>query len=127
MAITIKELNHAAIHVKDLASEVHFYKEILGLPQLPRPAFRFPGAWFALGSQELHLIEDPALVPTSRRHHHFALLIDDVFEAKKELEAKGMTEFEGPSPRPDGPLQLFFHSPEGYRIELYSLPKTEIE
>ncbi len=125
MAITIKELNHAAIHVKDLASEVHFYKEVLGLPQLPRPAFGFPGAWFALGSQELHLIEDLDLVPASRRHHHFALLIDDVYEAKRELEAKGMVGFEGPSPRPDGPLQLFFHSPEGYRIELYSLPKTE--
>ena len=123
MAIEIKELNHAAIHVKDLAKEMHFYKEIMGLPQLPRPNFGFPGAWFALGNQELHLIEDLNLVPGLRRHHHFALLIEDVYAAKAELESRGLTDFEGPSPRPDGPLQLFFHSPEGYRIELYSYPK----
>jgi catechol 2,3-dioxygenase-like lactoylglutathione lyase family enzyme len=119
MAIKIHELNHVALHVRDLEASMRFYGSILELPQLPRPAFNFPGAWYALGNQELHLISDETLEPNSRRHHHFALLVDDVYAAKEELTAKGVTEFKGPSPRPDGPMQLFFHDPDGYMIECY--------
>jgi catechol 2,3-dioxygenase-like lactoylglutathione lyase family enzyme len=120
MAIKIHELNHVALHVRDLEASMHFYGSVLGLPQLPRPAFNFPGAWYALGKQELHLISDETLEPGSRRHHHFALLVDDAFAVKEELAARGVTEFRGPSPRPDGPMQLFFHDPDGYLIEMYS-------
>lgn len=120
MAIRIHELNHVAIHVIDLERSIHFYRDIIGLQQIPRPSFQFPGAWFALGSQELHLIEDKDLVEAGRRHHHFALLVDDAHAAKAELMERGVTGFEGPAPRPDGPLQLFFHDPDGYRIEMYS-------
>ena len=122
MAIKIHELNHVALHVSDLDASIRFYRDVLGLPQIPRPAFNFAGAWFALGSQELHLISDPLLSSERRRHHHFALLVDDAHAAKAELAAKGVINMEGPSPRPDGPLQLFFHDPDGYRIELYHWP-----
>jgi catechol 2,3-dioxygenase-like lactoylglutathione lyase family enzyme len=120
MAIKIRELNHVAIHVKDLDASTHFYGEVLELPRLPRPAFNFPGAWFAFGSQELHLIADPDLQPDRRQHHHFALLVDDAFAAREELERKGVTNLQGPAPRPDGPMQLFFSDPDGYRLEMYS-------
>lgn len=123
MAIKIHELNHVALHVHDLEVSMQFYSEVVGLPQLPRPAFEFPGAWYALGNQELHLIYDPNLDPVFRRHHHFALLVDDAFAAKAELESKGVREFKGPSPRPDGPMQLFFYDPDGYMIEMYSNPR----
>jgi catechol 2,3-dioxygenase-like lactoylglutathione lyase family enzyme len=123
MAITIHELNHIALHVRDLDASRHFYHNVLGLAPLPRPAFNFPGAWFALGKQELHLIADETLEPGSRRHHHFALLVDDAFAAKEELTAKGITEFRGPAPRPDGAMQLFFHDPDRYMIECYSIAK----
>ena len=119
MAIKIHELNHVALHVRDLDASMHFYGTVLGLPQLPRPAFNFPGAWYALGSQELHLISDETLEPGAHPNHHFALLVDDAFAVKEELTAKGVTEFKGPSPRPDGPMQLFFYDPDGYMIECY--------
>ncbi|HLJ57516.1 MAG TPA: VOC family protein [Chthonomonadaceae bacterium] len=122
MAIEIRELNHVALHVRDLDASIRFYRDVLGLPPIPRPAFNFAGAWFALGRQELHLIADPLLESSRRRHHHFALLVDDTHAAKAELAAKGVTAMEGPAPRPDGPLQLFFHDPDGYRIELYHWP-----
>lgn len=126
MAIRIHELNHVALHVRDLKASMHFYGEVLGLPQLPRPAFDFPGAWFAFGNQELHLIYDADLNSASRRHHHFALLVDDTFAAKAELSAKGITEFRGPAPRPDGAMQLFFHDPDGYLIEMFTHPREHV-
>jgi catechol 2,3-dioxygenase-like lactoylglutathione lyase family enzyme len=119
MSLKIHELNHVAIHVSDLAASEHFYGEVLELPRIPRPAFSFPGAWFALGSQELHLIADPDLLTAGRRHHHFALRVDNAHDAKAALQAKGVTEFRGPSPRPDGPMQLFILDPDGYSVELY--------
>ena len=120
MAIRIHELNHVALHVSDLDASMHFYGEVIGLPQKARPAFDFPGAWYAFGNQELHLIADPAMTAASRRHHHFALLVDDTDAAKEELTAKGITEFRGPAPRPDGAMQLFFQDPDGYVIEVYT-------
>lgn len=122
MPLTIHELNHVAIHVKDLAASEHFYEHILELPRLPRPAFDFPGAWFAFGNQELHLIADDGLVPATRRHHHFALRIDDTYKAKEHLEAKGFHNFRSHGLRPDGAVQLFLFDPDGYLIELYSAP-----
>lgn len=41
------QLNHVAIHVADVPASVRFYHEVLGLEEIPRPAF-LPGAW--LGS-----------------------------------------------------------------------------
>ena len=120
MSFPIHELNHVALHVRDLARSMRFYEDVMGLPKLERPAFPFPGAWYALGSQELHLIADETLEEAGpRRHHHFALLVDDIYAAKSELEARGVTVFDGPMRRPDGPMQLFFHDPDGYRIEVY--------
>lgn len=116
----VQELNHVAIHVQDLAKSEQFYGEVLGLPRIPRPAFSFPGAWFALGSQELHLIADPELTQASRRHHHFALRVDDPYAARKWMETHGVPGLCGPAPRPDGALQLFFEDPDGYVIEMFT-------
>lgn len=122
MPITIKELNHVMLRVRDLDASIHFYGEILALRRIARPAFDFPGAWFALGAQELHLIGDPALSVSSRTHHHFAVLVDDPAAARRELERKGWTKLRGPAPRPDGAMQLFVSDPDGYMIELMSAP-----
>jgi catechol 2,3-dioxygenase-like lactoylglutathione lyase family enzyme len=49
MKLTIKALNHVAIYVADVEKSIQFYQNILGLEELARPAFDFPGAWFRLG------------------------------------------------------------------------------
>ena len=41
-----RELNHVALHVKDVANSCEFYERVLELQQIPRPAFDFPGAWY---------------------------------------------------------------------------------
>ena len=51
------QLNHVALHVADIERSVEFYRDVLRLEPIPRPAFTFPGAWFQLGTdQELHII-----------------------------------------------------------------------
>ena len=121
MPVPIHELNHVMIRVRDLEESVRFYGEILGLRPIPRPAFDFPGAWFALGRQELHLIGDPQrALPHAGNPHHFALRVDDPTAARREIEARGWTKLRGPSPRPDGAMQLFVTDPDGYLIELMS-------
>lgn len=118
----IQELNHVMIRVRDLEASIRFYGEVLGLSRLPRPAFDFPGAWFALGGQELHLIGDPGLPARSHEHHHYAVQIDDPGQVRRELEAKGWSALRGPVRRPDGALQLFVADPDGYVIEFMSAP-----
>ena len=123
--IHIHELNHVLLNVRDLEASVRFYGTVLELPRLPRPAFDFPGAWFAAGKQDIHLIGDPKLTPASRHHHHFAFRVDDPFAVRAILEAKGLRGMQGPSPRPDGAMQLFLADPDGYIIEFFAFPPRQ--
>ena len=116
--MTVLELNHVALHVRDLDRSTAFYGGVLGLPRLPRPDFPFAGAWYALGTQELHLIVDEALPAEERHHGHFALRVENAAAAQQELTARGVREMSGPAPRPDGALQIFLTDPDGHRVEL---------
>ncbi len=120
----IKVLNHVAVHVADLKASIAFYRNILGLAQLPRPAFDFPGAWFRIGeSQELHLIGNRIEpVHSHSRGTHFALEVEDIKAVESELSSKNAT-FTGPKQRPDGSLQIFIQDPDGHYIELCELKK----
>ncbi len=116
--LSVLELNHVALHVSDLAVSVNFYRDVLGLPQLDRPQFSFGGAWFALGSQQLHLIEDPQSVGKDRRVMHVAFLVEDAGIWAQMLRERGVTNLRGPSPRPDGARQVFLYDPDGYELEI---------
>ncbi|MBP6507652.1 MAG: VOC family protein [Opitutaceae bacterium] len=101
----------------DVAASVRFYRDGLGLPELPRPDFGFPGAWFQIGTrQELHLIGNRDRT-IGERSGHFALLVSDINAAADRLRAAGIT-FRGPKPRPDGAQQIFTADPDGNVIEL---------
>src|SRR5918995_1074881 len=82
-SIVIASLHHVAVVVTDLAAARGFYGGVLGLRELPRPAFDFAGAWYALGDRQLHLIVHPparALRGTTMidgRDGHFAVRVGD--------------------------------------------------
>src|SRR5687767_4947344 len=43
-------IDHAAVVVTDVARAVAFYRDVLGLTEVPRPpTFDFPGAWLRVG------------------------------------------------------------------------------
>ena len=119
----VKQLNHVAVHVADVDVSVAFYQDTLKLPQMARPAFDFPGAWFRLGEdQELHLIGDrTADVESHPRGGHLALCVDSLDEFEERLDALKATRLERKT-RPDGAQQTFLQDPDGHWIELCVLP-----
>lgn len=120
----IHELNHVALHVADVVRSSAFYREVLRLEPIPRPAFSFPGAWFRLGtSQELHLIgERVEPVNSGNRGNHFALRVDDLDSWETHLHKVG-AEFRSRKQRPDGAWQVFLRDPDGHMIELFTPPE----
>lgn len=90
-------IHHVSLPVTDLERSRRFYSEILGLREIKRPPFDFPGAWFAIGEQQLHLIvgsdstfrEGKSL---DARDTHFAIRVTSYTEALRFLEAKGHRE-----------------------------------
>lgn len=120
----ITQLNHVALHVADVDRSTRFYRD-MGLSEIDRPAFNFPGAWFRIGAdQELHLIARSAQdaegysIP---RERHWAMRVDDIAAAAAHLQSCGI-EFESAKPRPDGAKQIFLRDPDGHVVELCELP-----
>ena len=119
----IRQLDHVAIHVRDVAASRAFYGGVLGLREMPRPDFDFDGAWYAIGDRhELHLIGDRTKPPQSDpRGTHFAIEVADIQEAAEFLSGAGI-EFDTIRTRPDGARQIFFQDPDGHWIEYTQLP-----
>lgn len=107
----------------DLARARRFYRDVLGLAELPRPAFSFPGAWFAAGSRAVHLIvaERPrALRGTTdidSRDGHVALRIGD-FDAMVEHLRRHGVPFVEKRENATPWMQLHLTDPDGNGIEL---------
>jgi predicted enzyme related to lactoylglutathione lyase len=110
-----------AIHVTDVARSSEFYRLVLRLDSIPRPAFTFPDAWFRLGThQELHLIAHyGAPFSPPNRNNHFALRVDDLDAWELHLKSMGAV-FAPKKQRPDGAWQLFVSDPDGHAIELFT-------
>ena len=112
------DLNHVAIHVKDMDASIAFYADGIGLPTMPRPDFPFPGAWFRLGPvQELHLIGGRELeVVADKRGTHFALQVASIDNAWEILENRQLNPYSRQT-RPDGAFQFYVNDPDGHVIE----------
>ena len=115
----IQGIHHTAVIVTDVARARQFYGGVLGLQEIPRPAFGFDGVWYRVGEgQELHLIVYPdarAVRGTSAidaRDGHFALRVLSYRESLAVLRAHGVPRRE----LPDNPT--YVADPDGNIIEL---------
>ena len=123
--VKVLQLNHVAIHVADVDASVAFYRDVLKLPQMDRPAFDFPGAWFRLAEdQELHLIGDRELpVHSHHRGGHFALIVEDLDTWEAHIDKMGAQRLQRKT-RPDGAHQTFVCDPDGHWVELCVPPNN---
>ena len=62
--------------------------------------------------------EDTAEWNSRLGYSHFALTVDDIFEAKKELEEKGVFPLSKPSKGPSNTWQCWYADPDGNRFEM---------
>jgi len=131
--IGVKKLDHVTLVVKNLDASRKFYVDLLGMEEVERPKFSFPGAWFQAGDTWIHLNQEHeetgpggnAVAPeqTASRTHHFAFTVDDATQAAEVLKSAGARIAHGPRPRPDGWVQVFVFDPDGYVVELSSPPQ----
>ena len=98
-AMNYQVIHHVAVNVTDLERSRRFYREVLGLEEIARPPFDFPGAWFQLTTegQQVHLIVYPNhTLRTGKgletRDVHFALRVASFREAVEYFHAKGYRE-----------------------------------
>ena len=128
--ICVKQIDHVTLIVKDMEKSRQFYVDLLGMDEVPRPAFGFPGMWFQAGATQIHLIEEheesgPAkiFVPEKcqiSRTRHFAFEVDDAMATAEVLNELDVPITAGPKNRPDGPIQLYINDPDGNLVELFS-------
>lgn len=120
MSTNIFSLNHASLIVANLDVSMVFYSDVLGLQQVDRPDLGFPGAWFQLGDQQIHLLElenpDPI---TGRPEHggrdrHVALNALSLSPIQDTLKKAGIVYTMSKS----GRRALFCRDPDGNAIEI---------
>jgi catechol 2,3-dioxygenase-like lactoylglutathione lyase family enzyme len=118
-------VSHISVTVTNLDRAKHFYGSVVGLHEIPRPAFPFPGVWYGLqGALSLH-------VTVKGRDAAAARGSGSIRHARPSLRARGSGRRRDlrPAPRerrpfhdfsdtPSGLRQLFIRDPDGNMIEL---------
>jgi glyoxylase I family protein len=122
VSFDVESLHHVTVPVRDLERSRRFYGDLLGLEELERPPFDFPGAWYSLGDGQLHLIadgggtfrEDDRVEP---RDLHFAIRVERFDEAVELLRSDGVA-LKVDRHSVTGFPQLYLVDPDGHVIEV---------
>ncbi|MEZ5402837.1 MAG: VOC family protein [Bryobacteraceae bacterium] len=116
----ILRLHHVSYAVADLAASRRFFGEVIGLPEIERPAFDFAGAWYAIGDRQLHLIEQNVerrgAAGRISRSDHMALEVADLAAVRARLDEAGVAYQRG-SNDALGFAQVFCQDPDGHTVE----------
>jgi glyoxylase I family protein len=121
--IEIETLHHVSLSVTDLARARHFYGNVLGLKEIPRPPFEFPGAWYQVGDRQLHLIVHPGThtlrgtTTIDSREGHYGIRVRSYRQTLEHLEAQGISYRDKPRNLTPWP-QIYVTDPDGNVIEL---------
>ena len=136
--MAVRKVDHFAIAVRDTATALHLYVDVLGLQALPTIPIESEGTLVTLvgvDGTRLEILEPLAAdTPVGRfldRHgegiHHLCFEVDDLGAACAELAARGYNVVD-PAPRPglDGRQRVFLHprSTNGVLVELYQATDT---
>jgi catechol 2,3-dioxygenase-like lactoylglutathione lyase family enzyme len=130
--LQVHALDHITLIVDDLAATREFYVDTLGMAEVPRPDFDFPGAWFEIGHVQIHATVAGELaglagwgdrqVKSISRGHHFAFEVSDMDAALESIARIGLKIGDGPKQRPDGAHQVYIYDPDGHLVELFTKP-----
>jgi catechol 2,3-dioxygenase-like lactoylglutathione lyase family enzyme len=130
MSMSVGVLDHYNVSTRKLGDTVHFYEDILGLVNGPRPPFDFPGAWlYSEGHPVLHLND---ISPTDKQQPADSGVIDHIafgsrgFEAMKQHLAQKAVSFRVNVVPNSSRRQIFLTDPNNVLIELnYDVGKEQ--
>jgi catechol 2,3-dioxygenase-like lactoylglutathione lyase family enzyme len=118
MALNITGVDFVTVPTQDIEASAHFYGTVLGLPFVKQWG-TLPGMEYQAGNLTLAIMDPSAFGGEFSPHKlPIALQVDDVAEARKELEAKGV-EFHGDIVDSGVCLQTFFNDPAGNQLNLH--------
>ena len=137
MPIKVLELHHHGIRIGKSADDVtkaqEFYTDLLGLqadsgrPNIPG----IPGFWLYVGNDQntaqIHLMGAEGRSPVARSDiedptiPHVALAVEDIQEAKRELDQRGVWYWQIQGLVGQGSDQIFVRDPFGNVIELHQI------
>ena len=119
--VTVIDLDHVNIVCSpELEEETrHFYSEVLGLEQIPKPASQRPsGAWFQIGSQQVHLSVEPVSRDSQLASgRHVCFRVSDLGVMQDRLTKAGAPIDVDQRPL-EGIRRFFTRDPAGNRVEL---------
>jgi catechol 2,3-dioxygenase-like lactoylglutathione lyase family enzyme len=117
--MAVSGMNHFTILTDDVATTVDFYARFLGLEDGPRPDLGFPGAWmYADGVAVLHIIGGRERAELRAGViDHMAFTAQGLADTIAKLTSWNVEHICRQQP---GTLlwQVFFHDPNGARVEL---------
>lgn len=119
------QINHIAIAVTDLEESEAFYRDVIGLKQIPEPFGLGMHAWFDIGGgAELHVIRGSEERTEQNIYNHLCFSVSDLDAFIDQITSYGIeySDFSGNvgerNIRPDGIQQIYFTDPDGYWIEI---------
>ena|ERR1051326_5156440 len=129
-SINVRSFDHVTIICADLDATRRFYVDFMGMVEVQRPAFKFPGRWFQLGHVQIHATQESPEAgkagwanpggTIASRGHHIAFHVDDVQSASEFAQANGVQIASPLQQRPDGYRQVYLYDPDGHLVELVS-------
>ena len=116
--------DHDALQVRDLEKAANFYKDVMGLEEIPNAGLGDHIRWFQLNDKvQIHLIETDEVIE-KYKGVHMAINTDQLPEFMEFLKSKNV-HFENwqgekgtTNERPDGIKQIYLQDPDGYWIEV---------
>lgn len=122
--IEITQYLHTGLIVSDLVKARAFYEGLLGLkPDPRRPEKDFPGVWYDIGANQIHLMQvDNPYADIKRPAHggrdiHLAMHVKNLDDVIAALDAAGITYTKSMS----GRAALFCRDPDGNALEFSQL------
>jgi lactoylglutathione lyase len=119
------EIDHVALHVRDLQKSTEFYSGTIGLEQVADPFKDGKHVFLRLSEHtQLHLIAGAQGEMQHDMDVHFALRVQSVESFRALLDQKHVKYFsskkeEGAmTTRPDGVQQIYLQDPDGYWVEV---------